>query len=193
MSIKSFQTDGKRQCNYFTTDISTSSLHSNSFLDSINCQIHMVFKAIICMFCGAAFAPHAILGHCKNEHPNIKRDPDSETKLAEIVEEYGIVSTVPLPTFYGPPVEGLKEHQDGLICAAENCNYACRKESSMDQHWTKCHKDITMLKQKCSQHGVVQTFFTVTGTNYFAVNQSLVDAVPDGLYSTFIRDYTMSA
>ena len=66
-------------------DTKTSSLQSKAFLKSINCQIHILFKVIICMFCGSAWAPYAILGHCKNEHPNIKQDPDGQSKLDEIV------------------------------------------------------------------------------------------------------------
>jgi len=46
----------------------------------------------------------------------MRRDPDAQTKLDEIVKDYGIVSDVPLPAFNCASVEGLKEHKDGLIC-----------------------------------------------------------------------------
>ena len=107
----------------------------------------------------------------------------------KLFPEYGIVATIPLPAFGGPPIEGLKEYEDGLICTAENCNYACRKGTAMDQHWTKCHQTISMPKGKRTRCGVVQTFFTVTGTQYFAVDQSLNNVDLEGLYSTFILDY----
>ena len=47
-------------------------LRSNSFLDYINCHIHIFFKVLICVFCGSAWAPYAILGHWKKEHSDIK-------------------------------------------------------------------------------------------------------------------------
>ena len=152
----------------------------------------MVFKVLICMFCGSAWAPSALLGHCKKEHPEMKRGPDAQSKLNEVVLEYGIVSEVALPTFNGPPIEGLKEHKDGLVCLAPNCSYACRKSSAMDTHWSKCHQFSSVTKANRNRVGVVQCFFTSTGIKYFAVNPSLTEADPEGLYATFIRDYLPS-
>ena len=60
-------------------------------------DIHIFFKVLICLFCGSAWAPYAILGHCKKEQPNIKIPSDAPSKLDDIVTEYGIVSEVPLP------------------------------------------------------------------------------------------------
>jgi hypothetical protein len=117
--------------------------------------------------------------------------PEAQTKLDEIVKEYNIISDVPLPAFNCAPVEGLKQH-DGLICLAEGCCYACRKPKAMAAHWTSLHPDMLVPKDKRARTGVVQCFFTVTGTRYFAVNRSLVGVDPDGLYSTFIRDYLPS-
>ena len=144
------------------------------------------------MFCGSAWAPFALLGHCKREHPEIKRIPDAQSQLDEIVEEYGIVSEVAVPAFNGLPVEGLKEHEDGLICMAEGCVYACRKSTSMDQHWSGLHQNTSIPKANRSRNGVVQCFFTGTGQRYFEVNSTLIGAEPEGLYSTFIRDYLPS-
>ena len=106
----------------------------------------MLFRVIICMFCSSAWAPFALLGHCKNEHPEIKQGPDAQIKLEQVIEEYQIVSEVPVPTFHGPPVEGLKEHNDGLICLADGCSYACRKSKVMAEHWTSCHQYIFIPK-----------------------------------------------
>lgn len=39
---------------------------------------------------------------------------------------------------------------------------------------------------------MVQCFFTVIGTKYFAVNASLAGVEEEGLYTTFIRDYLPS-
>jgi hypothetical protein len=144
------------------------------------------------MFCGSAWAPFALLGHCKNEHSDIKLDSDAQSKLDEVVQEYGIVSEVALPTFHGLPIEGLKEHKDGLICLADECSHACRSPLSMDQHWSKNHRGSSIPKEKRSCSAVVQCFFTSTGCKYFAVNKSLVGTDSEGLYSTFIRDYLPS-
>jgi hypothetical protein len=144
------------------------------------------------MFCGSAWAPFALLGHCKNEHPEIKQGPDSQMKLEQVIKEYQIVSEVPVPTFHGPPVEGLKEHNDGLICLADGCSYACRKSKVMAEHWTSCHPNILIPKDKRARSGVVQCFFPVIGTKYFAVNPSVADIDPQGLYATFINDYLPS-
>lgn len=122
----------------------------------------------------------------------MRRDPDAQTKLDEIVKDYGIVSDVPLPAFNCAPVEGLKEHEDGLICLAEGCEYACRKPKVMAQHWTLSHPNMFVPKEKRARTGVVQCFFTVIGTKYFAVNRSLSGLEPEGLYSTFISEYLPS-
>ena len=167
-------------------------LHLNCFLDTIDCQIHFVFKVLICMFCGSAWAPFVLLGHCKQEHPDIKVEPNVQLRLGEIVEDYGIVSEVALPEFDGLPVEGLKEHNDGLICLTTSCSYACQTPASMDQHWMKNHQGSTTLKVKHSCSGLVQCFFTSTGCKYFTVNKSLVGVDPEGLYATFIHDYLPS-
>jgi len=175
-------------------DISNTYLRSNGFLDAINCQIHILFKVIICVFCGAAWAPFAILGHCKKEHPDLKQDPTAQSKLDEIVEQYGIVqgTNVPLPTFNGLAVEGLAIHDDGLVCMADDCVYACRKESMMDQHWTLKHRLSSISRPKRFRSASVQCFFTGAGTKYFAINRSLEGADPKGLYAKFIHDYLPS-
>jgi hypothetical protein len=152
----------------------------------------MTFNVLICMFCGSAWAPSALLGHCKNVHPNMKRNADAQSKLDEVVLEYGIVSEVDLPEFNGIPVEGLMEHKDGLICKAPGCNYACRKASVMDKHWSQSHRSSRVPVQDRHHTGVVQLFFTGTGHRYFLVNPSLKEVDPEGLYATFIRDYLPS-
>jgi Orsellinic acid/F9775 biosynthesis cluster protein D len=174
-------------------DTTITLLQSNTFLDSINCQVHTLYKVIICMFCGAAWTPDALLGHIKNEHPDIQMDPEAQSKLDEVKKTYSILSdtTVPLPSFNGPPVEGLKTHKDGLVCTMEDCIYACRSLQSMDQHWCH-HRGSLMPKSKRSQNAVVQCFFTVIGRRYFSVNPSLEGIKPEGLYSAFIRDYLPS-
>jgi Orsellinic acid/F9775 biosynthesis cluster protein D len=144
------------------------------------------------MFCGSAWAPLTLLGHCKNQHPDMKCDPDAQSKLDELVLEYGIVSEVASPDFNGIPIEGLKEHNDGLICKAPGCSYACRKASVMDKHWSQCHQYSRVPTQDRHRTGMVQCFFTGTGHKYFAVNPSLKDVDPEGLYATFIRDYLPS-
>ena len=144
------------------------------------------------MFCGSAWAPFAVLGHCKNIHPDMILDTDAQSKLDEIIEDYGIVSEAPVPQFNGLPVDGLTEHQDGLICTADDCHYACRAPTQMDKHWSQIHRDSGVSKANRSRSGVVQCFFTGAGQKYFAVNRSLVGVDPDGLYSTFIRDYLPS-
>ena len=62
-------------------------------------------------------------------------DTDAQSKLDEIIEDYGIVSEAPVPQFNGLPVDGLTEHQDGLICTADDCHYACRAPTQMDKHY----------------------------------------------------------
>ena len=144
------------------------------------------------MFCGSAWAPSALLGHCKNAHPDMKRDADAQSKLDEVVLEYEIVSEVDLPEFNGIPIEGLLEHKDGLICQAPGCNYACRKPSVMDKHWSQSHRSSRVPVQDRHHTGVVQLFFTGADHRYFAVNPSLKEVDPEGLYATFIRDYLPS-
>ena len=167
-------------------------LRSNTFLTAINCQVHIFFKVLICMVCGSAWPPYALLGHCKKEHPNIKIPSDAPSKLNEIVQDYGIVSEVCLPEFNGLPVEGLKKHPNGLVCLADGCSYACLKTRVMAEHWLSCHPNSIILKDKRSKVGMIQCFFTVIGTKYFAVNASLEGVDDEGIYATFIRDYLPS-
>ena len=152
----------------------------------------MLFKVIIKMFCGSAWAPFAVLGHCKNEHPDIKLDSEAWIKLEQVIKEYQIVSDIQVPKFHGSPVEGLKEHKNSLICLRVGCSYACHKPKVMAEHWTSCHPNSPIPKEKRAQSGVVQCFFPVIGTKYFAVNSSLADVDPKGLYATFIHDYVPS-
>lgn len=115
------------------------SLYSTPFLSSLNFRIHMVFKVLICLFCSSAWALSALLGHCKNIHPDMKHDADAQSKLDKVVLEYGIVSEVDLPEFNGIAIEGLMGHEDGLICKAPSCNYASQKVSVMDKHLSQSH------------------------------------------------------
>jgi hypothetical protein len=87
----------------------------------------------------------ALLGHIKNEHPDIQMDPEAQSKLDEVQKTYSILSdtTVPLSSFNGPPVEGLKAHKDGLVCTMEDCIYACQSLQLMDQHW--CHHQGSLM------------------------------------------------
>src|SRR6202047_5150423 len=167
-------------------------LRSNTFLAAINCQVHIFFKVLICMVCGSAWPPYALLGHCKKEHPNIKIPSDAPSKLNEIVQDYGIVSEVCLPEFNGLPVKGLKKHHDGLVCLADGCSYACLRTRVMAEHWLSCHPNSIIPKDKRSKVGMIQCFFTVIGTKYFAVNASLEGVDDEGLYATFIRNYLPS-
>src|ERR1700683_1759161 len=66
------------------------------------------------------------------------------------------------------------------------------KGKVMAEHWTSCHPNSTIPKSKCAQRGIVQCFFTVIGTKYFAVNLLLVGTYLEGLYTMFICDYLPS-
>jgi hypothetical protein len=144
------------------------------------------------MLCGSAWAPYSILGHCKKKHPNIKIVSDAPSKLDEIVKEYGLVSEVPLPEFNGSLVEGLMKNHNGLMCLADGCHYACLKTQVMVEHWLSHHPNSIIPKDKHSQTRMVQYFFTVIGTKYFAVNALLEGANDESLYATFICDYLPS-
>ena len=98
----------------------------------------------------------------------------------------------PIPQFQGPPVKGLKEHKDGLIYLTVGCNYACHKPKVMAEHWTLYHPNSFIPKDKRAWSRVVRCFFPVIGTKYFAVNPSIANIDPQGLYATLINDYLSS-
>jgi hypothetical protein len=169
------------------------------FLFLIGFQLHILLGYLFCKICKKCWTPGSVLTHAQI-HGHFKPDKDAKNQLDLLVTRYSIMDqpVIQYPQPGQAPVKDLVIDHSGYACAAQGCDYACPKESSMQVHWKAAHKDLlhrvkTRLRY---DHPVpIQSYFAHTWNSYWVVNPDLADRAPDNLYSLFLADFlpTMKA
>jgi len=88
----------------------------------------------------------------------------------------------PGPTLMTKPLPILKV-DDGLRCSSKNCNYACKRPTTMATHWSKKHKNKKVAKK--AKDAKVQTFFE-THPRYFVVIPQLSGSHANSRYELYL-------
>jgi hypothetical protein len=133
-----------------------------------------------------------VLSHAQ-VHGHFKPNCDAQNELDLLVKKYGILEQPVLQYPYPgqAPVKDLYINYHGYSCTAQGCDYACPKESSMQDHWKTIHKDqLHRVKpQKRHEHAAIQSYFAHTWNSCWVVNPDLAERGPDDLYSLFLNDF----
>ncbi|KAF8890221.1 hypothetical protein BD779DRAFT_1671550 [Infundibulicybe gibba] len=142
------------------------------------------------MECKSAWAREAIITHVKGHGIKVKKTDVPE--LTKLFEEYNTIKpgTLTTPKPDQPPVEGLAIWDEAFACAANNCTYCCRMQSSLHQHWNDCHKDLPATGIYRFFQKPVQTFCLVP-KRYFSVlpiGPNEDPTTPLGLYKRYLQE-----
>lgn len=167
-------------------DPETSYLLHNEFLNSVDCAYHLYYKVILCLGCKTAWSPEALQGHLITHR--LILPANFPTLLSTFLLTHPVTppTSVPLPKFGEPPVEGLAIF-DGFECF--DCCYAAIQQKSMRNHYKVDHPtEARTHGEKKWTKVKVQTFFNPVPRRYFTVNPSLLNVASDTAYSVFIRD-----
>jgi hypothetical protein len=168
-------------------DGSKSYLESNDLFDHIGIRRHSQLRVLLCV-CGKAVLSSHCYGHVKNH--GITFTAAQSAELKEILATMDVVDTLkdfPHPQNGGPPVELLKQVQDGRCC--NFCDYCVPSLKGIQNHWSLVHsKTLDVVFTDRHHCSTIQSIFTPVGDHYFEVNPSLAGLPSDDLFAIYMRD-----
>ncbi|KAI0069798.1 hypothetical protein K474DRAFT_1713911 [Panus rudis PR-1116 ss-1] len=143
------------------------------FLEQIDCYLHLDYRYLSCHSCEHAILPAYLWGHLK-EHGIVYNQEEFNELLEDFIIEHKVRrdAAIPTPPPEGRPVEGI-ELEDGYLCQARDCHFACTSLKYMRNHISKEHGKNGLECSALIKATSVQTFFLGSHRKYFAVNGHL--------------------
>lgn len=125
------------------------------------------YRVLVCKECRYAIQPSAISRHLKDLHHIYRLDRQQlleSTQSLDLADPAHMV----LPAPHDAPVS-LLPTENGLACAANECNHLCVTVKRMKNHWAAAHKDLVRAEAAQWHPVTLQTFFRGNQLRYFRV------------------------
>jgi hypothetical protein len=174
---------------------SSTPLHSNStsttsfpILDYLGFHLDTTYNILICLSCGKAILPDAVLGHAKATHNIAITRADHHVFNKLTTQIHFSTNTHLIPPVNHQPVPYLKLTPSDYCCNL--CSYCCLTKRTFAEHWNSHHQSLSssILPKDHSHSGIVQTFYHPIAVSYFEVYPPSPPPSSTSLFDLFLRD-----